>query len=399
MQAVIETIKRLLAAVKGLGGALADLASGDFRRAFTTARDELSNLAGAVGSKWAETFEQIVVGGAAAFRELKDDIARQVDDILGFALDVAEPLRAPGVSNAPAGGRGQAPVIAGSEAAARGAAGRAPLTDAQIRADFLKSMAEQERETLIAIDLLKEDHFQKDLARLSELQTFHQTFASVVITAHQGWLTLLSNATNTVMAGLSSAVQSIVFGTRSAAEAFKELGKQMVGAVVDFMVQKVAAFALEKALAAASKSLLAGQLVATNAIAQGYASTWAPAATLALIGSYGAAAAFASLAPTLSALNQGIAVAQTAGGLGFAGFASGVDRVPMDMPAVVHRGERIVQADVNADLTDLLSSLRDGRSGGGSMVVEINLDGDTLARGIGRMSDEGRLTINARSIT
>lgn len=398
VDSLIDIFKRYLEAIKGVAGALSQFARGDFLGAFLVAKSELADMAADVGGEWKKTFDTIRLGGAAAFRELVADIGRQVQAIEKFTLDIDAGARPPGVSNAQRQDLGQAPAVPARRGA--GGSGRAPQTNAEIRSDFIRSMAEQEQETLVAIDLLKEENHVKDMARLAELQTFHQTFAQVVITAHQGWITLLSNATQTVLSGLSGAVNSIIFGAQTAAEAFRNLGKAMVASVVDFMVQKIAAFALEKALASASKALLAGQLLATNAIAQGYAQSWAVPATLALIGTYGAAAAFASLAPTLSALNQGIAAAQTASGVALAGFATGVDRVPFDMPAVVHRGERIVQADVNSDLTEALEMFRAGGAtrGGPPLVVEVNLDGETLARGIGRMSDEGRLTINARSI-
>lgn len=75
-------------------------------------------------------------------------------------------------------------------------------------------------------------------------------------------------------------------------------------------------------------------------------------------------------------------------------YAVGSEYIPATGPAVVHQGERIVQSDINADLTEFLRS----GSGGGPTHVTILLDGEVLARAMGNMSRDGRLELSARAI-
>jgi hypothetical protein len=74
-------------------------------------------------------------------------------------------------------------------------------------------------------------------------------------------------------------------------------------------------------------------------------------------------------------------------------YAVGSEFIPASGPDIVHQGERIVQSDINADLTEFLSG-----GGGGQTHVTILLDGEVLAKAMGNMSRDGRLEISARAI-
>lgn len=58
------------------------------------------------------------------------------------------------------------------------------------------------------------------------------------------------------------------------------------------------------------------------------------------------------------------------------------------------QGERVIATNQNADLTEFLA-----RQSGRSSTIVINLDGQVVARAVGQMSRDGRLELDARSIT
>lgn len=74
-------------------------------------------------------------------------------------------------------------------------------------------------------------------------------------------------------------------------------------------------------------------------------------------------------------------------------YAVGSEFIPATGPAVVHQGERIVQSNINRDLTEFLD-----RQQGGPTHVTIMLDGEVLARALGNMSRDGRLELSARAV-
>lgn len=76
----------------------------------------------------------------------------------------------------------------------------------------------------------------------------------------------------------------------------------------------------------------------------------------------------------------------------------GLNFVPNESTFLLQRGERVVQPNANEDLTRYLEQANAG-AGGRMMQVQINLDGAILAKAIGRLSRDGRLELDPRSIT
>jgi hypothetical protein len=74
-------------------------------------------------------------------------------------------------------------------------------------------------------------------------------------------------------------------------------------------------------------------------------------------------------------------------------YAVGSEYIQRSGPAIVHEGERIIQSNINADLSDFLD-----RQQSGPAQVTILLDGEVLARALGSMSRDGRLELSARAI-
>lgn len=194
----------------------------------------------------------------------------------------------------------------------------------------------------------------------------------------------------TAMNNLTNGVTDLVLGLKTAGEFAQELGEALVRAMVQYVVEMTAAFAVHKVLQAAGLALLGTTVATTTAAASGLAGAWAAAATGALIATLGSAASASGLFPPALAANVGLAKsAALVGGIAH----GGLDFVPSESTFLLQRGERVIQPSANRDLTAFLSG-----AGGREMSVNVFLDGVSIARWIGKASRDGRLNINARAI-
>lgn len=205
--------------------------------------------------------------------------------------------------------------------------------------------------------------------QVAQLNFYKETFQR----AHAGMAAFTVTVGQAIQTNLSSALTGLITGAQTAKEAFAQLGKAMIQTVVDFMAQKLVAFALEK-------TLLAGTVAASLAAGSAIAAAWGPAAFLATVATLGAAAAqapasLAAAGAASAAIMTGIGAAFKAGlsGGGASGsFAVGTPQVPSDMTANVHRGEMIIPATFSEGIRrgDLTVS---GPQGGGSGEININI--------------------------
>lgn len=383
--AVIDAFKLLGTALAGVGQAFRQFFTGEFRTGIKTAKDALAAFGPDVMARMREANQGIVAEATDIFDQMEAELEKRRKDFDALLQGILEAenvapqtVEAPLNVQRPVETRPSAPIV--EETGAQAA---------------LNEVLKERQQILADIELLQDTQHSKQIAQLAELQGFHQTFSNVVQTAHAGWLTFLSITSQGVMTGLGAAVASIATGAQKAGEAFKQLGKQMIAMIVNFMAQKAIAFALEKILAAASRGLQVAAVAATSAAAAATASAWAPAATAALIATLGgASAASASLVPLMAA-NAAAASSLALASSVFAGAAhGGLDFVPQESTFLLRRGERVVQPEANRDLTEFLA----GGGGGGMMQVSVYLDGSVLASGIGELSRDGRLQIDARAI-
>lgn len=125
-------------------------------------------------------------------------------------------------------------------------------------------------------------------------------------TAMQGMAALTISLSKTISGGLGNALTGIVTGATKAKDAFLDLGKSMIGVIINFMVQQVVASILEATLL---KKRVAQSVTAGAAIAKAYG----PAAVAVNIASFGAA----GVAAGTSALFAGVS---TAAAMSFAGI-------------------------------------------------------------------------------
>lgn len=227
---------------------------------------------------------------------------------------------------------------------------------------------------------------------IEEKKQFIKQYADFYTEAHRGAFSYIATAAQALYQGIGNAITSIVTGAKTAGEAFKELGKAMIAMVVNFIAQRVVAFALEKIMAVTGLALLKASVVSNTLAASGLAAAWAPAATAAAIATFGGALAAGAGVPTMMAVNaaagSAIALSGAVGGIAHAGATM----IPEQATYLLQAGERVVAPEQNRDLTQFLSG------GGGPSMVIVKLDGQILGRGIGRISREGLLEIQARSI-
>ncbi len=198
---------------------------------------------------------------------------------------------------------------------------------------------------------------------------------------------------------ISSSLQGLITGAMTVGDAIKSLGKMMLGIITEY----VAKWLVSRLLMAAMEKVFLVQQVATTSFAAGViAEAWLPAAFLATVATLGGAAYEAPFALGIGmAAAQGLNMAMSAagtlggglsdainGGTG-AAFASGTDFVPATMPALVHKGERIVPEKTNEDLTDFLRGSGDGRN----LTVILNVDGEALYKVVRKGVRTGQLNL------
>lgn len=240
---------------------------------------------------------------------------------------------------------------------------------------------------------LRDSEAAYEMQKLDERKQFIQAYADFYAEAHRGAFSYVAESAKTVYAGIGNAITSIVMGTKTAAQAFKDLGMQMIAMVVNFMAQRAIAFAMEKIMAAVGVGMLKAATASATAAAVALAAAWAPAATAASIATFGAATAAGAAVPLMMASNAAAGSA-IAAGAGLVGIAhSGLSSVPREGTWMLDGGERVVAPEQNQDLTAFLSG-----QGNGPTQVAIYLDGEMLGKGVGQLSRDGRLEISARAI-
>ncbi len=161
-------------------------------------------------------------------------------------------------------------------------------------------------------------------------------------TAHQIG-TAITSTIGTAVSGVSNAITGAIFHTQSWGQAFAQVAQQIIGSLINIVIQWAAQQAVMAALNAVFKQ---SATASTNAAAAESAAAWAPAATAASIASYGAAdlAGTAALAAAMG-VGQGIVTGLSAAGS--AGFAKGGytgDGNPGGIAGPAHFGEFVFSA-------------------------------------------------------
>lgn len=180
-------------------------------------------------------------------------------------------------------------------------------------------------------------------------------------TTLRGFVTnFTTTAANAIATNLGKAIGDIILGTQSASEAFKELGRAIVEAIVRFIAEYAAQLLVAKALSLVFKSFVTSTAIQI-------ADAWLPAAVLATIATLGAAAVQAPFTVTG-------ALGATKGALAafIQGFGAGGGNVPqlaegglVTRPTLALLGEAGPEAVVPLDRT---------AGAGGSTTISITID-------------------------
>jgi lambda family phage tail tape measure protein len=192
---------------------------------------------------------------------------------------------------------------------------------------------------------------------------------------------------DTLTDGLAESFMSILDGTKSVGEAFADLGKQMVTAIVGALVRMAAQWVVYQAVqlltgkaaqASAATTLIANaQATAFQASLAAFAST----AAIPIVGPILAPAAAAAAAGFTAPLVAGVASAA------LAGMAhDGIDSVPQTGTWLLQKGERVTTAQTSAKLDKTLNDMKTP-SGGGDTTVNLIEDASRAGQTETRQED------------
>jgi len=189
----------------------------------------------------------------------------------------------------------------------------AAITDAEYNVQMVRQASMQQMQQLAMLEMqIGNDSFMNAQRLTQERINLLNFYSQTYMTAHQGMAAFTVMLGQTIQTNLSKALLDVTMNVHNSKDAFKQLEKAMIQAILNFMIQKAVAFALEK-------TLLAGTVASTSAAAAAIAIAWAPAAIAASVATLGGAAATgtaaytASLATGIASTTASVMASQTAG--------------------------------------------------------------------------------------
>ncbi len=198
--------------------------------------------------------------------------------------------------------------------------------------------------------------------------------------------TVFAGIASTISGGISSGIEGMINRTTTWQQALARIGQSIEGSIITAIVDMGVKWVAQQALMlVSSKATQTAAAVSNIPIAAAEAATWAPAATLATIASFGAASlqAPASILAAMGAV-QGMALASDGGYF---------DGDPSQPRGIFHGGEYIFSAPavkaIGASNLDALhegykngpalSPIAAGAGGGGHAPIHIHAHGDELS--------------------
>lgn len=252
--------------------------------------------------------------------------------------------------------------------------------DEQIKAevDAKKQIAD---EVNADADAAEEEWRKRNSGRIEQMIVTEELFNNSIANLEQALRSFSARAALSVSDGIGNAVASIATGAMSAADAFKQFGKEMLGMLAKSATQMVVNAVL-------AQTLQSSFAVTSAAIATAVASAWSTAAAMVSLASYGANAipAAAGIISTVS-LSKGLALVGQA--------HAGMDYVPSEGSYNLQRGEMVLDPGTSDEVRDAAVN----GAGGGSYVINWNVDSVPLAKLFLQWSRDGRLTISQKAVT
>lgn len=251
-------------------------------------------------------------------------------------------------------------------------------------------------------DLLEENLASRLVMQQDYYNQLDEAQGNFFLGASEGWMNWAEEATSyseqasefvrgtldTLSSGLADSFMSILDGTKTVGEAFTDLGRTMVQAVVGALVKMAAQWLVYQAV-----QLLVGSTSSAASIAQAgitgtaIAAAYAPAAALASLASFGSNAI-----PATGAILSTTAVAE---GVALAGMAhDGIDSVPETGTWLLQKGERVTTAQTSAKLDKTLNDIK-SPTGMGNTTVNLIEDASRAGQVEERTGDNGEKMIDA----
>ena len=155
------------------------------------------------------------------------------------------------------------------------------------------------------------------LSSLEGAQEYMNVYQEMQMEANRSTVSYMAEAYKTLYDGLSSSLTDVIMGVKSASEAFKSLGKTMIGMLAEWVAKRIAAILLGSAM---EKSAAVAQMAMAKATGTAVAASWASAAAMVSLATMGsnAAPAMAGIGTTVG-FATGLAIPMLASG----GIATG----------------------------------------------------------------------------
>ncbi len=292
-----------------------------------------------------------------------------------------------------------------------GEAWEGAMTSIQISTDETRRKVEHLRAAFNPIQIVKDgaDSAGPAAAVVEGLERVPAA-ATAAGTAMQSFQAVSANAVQGLVSGFGAAV----LNAQNLGSAVADLSKGIAQMFINYIAQRLAMFAVEKTMAGIGLASATATAGAMGALGASVSAAWLPAAVAVSLATFGANSGpavtgmFAAFAAG-TAMAAGATVAGgllSAGGGGLAGQAhSGLDMVPREGTYLLNRGEAVIQPEANQDLREMARSYNAGRGqartgADGGMMAKINLilDGEVLASGIGRLARSGILEIHPKAV-
>jgi hypothetical protein len=202
-------------------------------------------------------------------------------------------------------------------------------------------------------------------ADLEGRQEFMDFFAEMMIESQGSAYGFIAEVGQAAFSSISRNISAMIMGAKDASQAIKDMGKALVGAVVNYVIELIVANVISKALMSAQQAI-------STTMAAAVAAAWAPAAAMVSLATFGANAG-----PAMAGIGATVAFSQA-----LAGVTALADGGIVTSPTLALIGE-----GSSAEAVIPLDRMGDMGFGGGSLSIE-TLVVQTAATNAAELVDE-----------